>query len=232
MKQETGNDIPDVLKKLSIQVGLNGFSFSISQAGSEHFRSLFYPHFDLRYLQSVEYRLVEDFHAVEIGWSTDLVTLVPVEIFDEGICPQYMKAANMLKEGTTTLHYRPSGSFLVAIWQADTAMFETVREIYPNAYHYHYLLTGIDAMHRDTIEVIILRDTAHIKVYNSNGLFAAESTRYISLEDILWYVKKLSGGDSFSQYKFNLIAPDFPEATDFFSVYYRNLELYDFSELF
>ena len=227
MKQATGNNTPDGLKKLSIQIGLNGFSFSISGAGSGDFRSLFYPHFDLRYLMGVEQRLSQEFQAVEAGWSTDMVTLVPVEIFDENMARQYMQAANMLCEGTTTLYCRPPGAFLVAVWQAGTAMLEAVREFYPGAYHYHYLLTGIEVSRRDTIEVILLSDTAHIKVYNSSGLFAAETARYTSFDDILWYVKKLSGGDSYSQYKFNLISPDFTEAAGFFSAYYRNFELFD-----
>jgi|GEM_PF-6293596 len=224
MRQETGNNTAGISKELSIQIGLDGFSFSVSQ-GADFFQSLYYPHLDMKYAYGAEPKLGGDFSAVNIGWSTDMVLLVPAEVFDPQISQSYMEAANMASPGCATMHHLDAGSSIVAVWQADEQLLQLLGELYPQATHSHFLLAGIDAPHRDTVEVIIQREVAHIKVYNSRGLFAAETAKYASLEDILYFVKRLSGADSFAQYTLNLIAPGMPDAAEFFARYYRRIEL-------
>ncbi|MFD0861520.1 DUF3822 family protein [Sungkyunkwania multivorans] len=107
MTQQTSNNIDSTLKKLSIQVGLNGLSFCILDTTTQTIVDLQHHPFDktthLEKLQNKVSEIFEDaklldqsFQHVAVSYVNELATFVPKALFNDKKLADYIKFNNKI----------------------------------------------------------------------------------------------------------------------------------------
>ncbi len=196
----------------SIQVTLSGFSFfrencriECAELSSE--------------LSEIE---LQQINVVE--FSTPKVLIIPFEIFDHALLNTYLKTTKLIDENTERALFAVSGDF-VAVWAASLDNIEYLEEQLPEALNTHPLLKLLEnvAYQNQSVVAIEVYDISllHIVVSSQNGVEFAQTITINSLEDILYYILKLTEGNDVKQ----IIISEFTHnyVTDFLSLYFRGL---------
>lgn len=223
MKQETGNNLyVENHRELSIQITLSGFSFSMADNGGRHrLYSEQLDHYDFATAIDRE----TQFDSIKIGWATDLVQLIPTEIFDESYTISYLKSANMLPPASVALFNQTLIPSITAVWSVHQAIFEAIDSLYPTAYHYHNLLVDISLLEKQSVRVTIDTDTANITVANAEGLWAAETVKVTTPENLLYTIMKLNAVDSFTRNTLTITANNLQAYTELINRNFVSAEL-------
>ena len=197
-------------RELSIQVGLDGFSFVVfdiapAGMGSEAIlRSVTYRDSDMATILTREPMLTAvnpPINRVFIGYSTDQVLLIPQPLFEPERAEQYLTAANLYTPGMTTLTNNLLSGQAAAVWQADPNMVAGLLQLYPGALFYHPLLT-------------ICHDR----------LYAAETIPVDTPEELLYYIQKLIKHDGFTNYRLILTGEGAERLRSFFIRYFDQVD--------
>lgn len=227
--------VPVHHRELSIQIGLNGFSFVVfnnaaaltSEAIKEEsvMYSAIYGQTSLAEIVAAEPVLTDrsGFNRVFVGCSTDDVLLVPGSLFEPARADQYLAAANMHRCGLTTLSNSLISKQAVAVWQADAGVVADLIGYYPAALFYHPLLLELDTTGPGTVSVVLDRKAAHITVCHA-GLYAAETFRVESREELLYYVMRLLKQEATTTYRVVLIGEGAEKLTELFGRYFTEVE--------
>ena len=136
---------------------------------------------------------------VFVGCSTDNVLLIPQPLFEPERAEQYLKAANMYVPGMTTLSNNLLSGQAAAVWQADAGLVAGLMQLYPGALFYHPLLLEVDAVQANQVHAVLDGDLVHLTICHS-GLYAAETLRADTPEELLFYIQKLVKHDGFTAY--------------------------------
>lgn len=222
MKQVTGNNGPANNRELSIQITLNGFSFAISGGGQVLYSDRYYG-YDFPALLSEQ----PPFDTVNIGWSTDMVQLIPASLFDPAYCAEYLRCTNMMPPQSVVLYDFTEDNQIVAVWSVSSAIFDAVSSLYPESDHYHNLLIDLSMASAESVRVSVIAGMANIVVSSTQGLWVAESVAEIVPADLLYITSKLSAVDSFARYSLHFTADDTTPYTDIFSQHFQTTQFID-----
>ena len=218
-------------RELSIQVGLNGFSFvvfdiSTGMGGEAILRSVAYRDTDMASILAREPMLTATdppLNRVFVGSSTDDVLLVPQPLFEPERAEQYLVAANMYVPGMTTLSNNLLSSQAAAVWQADSGLVAGLLQLYPGALFYHPLLLELDTTPTNHVHAVLDGDLVHLTVCHS-GLYAAETLRADTPEELLYYIQKLVKHDGFTSYRLILTGEGAEQLRGFFIRYFNEVD--------
>lgn len=221
-------------RELSIQIGLNGFSFVVfnnaAAATPEAIKeenvmySAFYGNTPFADIVASEPILTEaPFGRAFVSCSTDNVLMIPVPLFEQERTDQYLAAANMYQPGMTTLSNNLLSYQAVGVWQVESALAAELIHYFPSALFYHPLLLELDAVVPWTVHIALDQRIAHVTVFHE-GLYAAETFQAESAEELLYYVMKLIKNDGFTQYKVILTGEGAGNLVELFSHYFNEVE--------
>ena len=218
-------------RELSIQVGLNGFSFVVfdispGMGGEAILRSVAYRDTDMASILAREPMLTAaapPLDRVFVGCSTDNVLLIPQPLFEPERAEQYLKAANMYVPGMTTLSNNLLSGQAAAVWQADAGLVAGMMQLYPGALFYHPLLLEVDAVQANQVHAVLDGDLVHLTVCHT-GLYAAETLRADSPEELLYYIQKLVKHDGFTAYRLLLTGEGAEQLRGFFMRYFSEVD--------
>lgn len=222
-------------KELSIQIGLNGFSFVVFDTsgsgiggGGAILRSVAYRDLDMAAILAREPMLApaEGFGRVFVGCSTDDVLLVPQPLFEPERAEQYLVAANMFVPGMTTLSNSLLSPQAAAVWQVDSGLAAGLLQFYPGALFYHPLLLELEATPVNHVHVLLDGEVAHMTVCHT-GLYAAETFRVDTPEELLYYIQKLIKHDGFTSYRLILTGEGADDLQGFFGKYFEDVDARD-----
>lgn len=218
-------------RELSIQVGLNGFSFVVfdispGMGGEAILRSVAYRDTDMASILAREPMLTAaapPLDRVFVGCSTDNVLLIPQPLFEPERAEQYLKAANMYVPGMTTLSNNLLSGQAAAVWQADAELVAGLMQLYPEALFYHPLLLEVDATQANQVHAVLDGDLVHLTVCHT-GLYAAETLRVDTPEELLYYIQKLVKHDGFTAYRLLLTGEGAEQLRGFFMRYFTEVD--------
>lgn len=218
-------------RELSIQVGLNGFSFVVfdispGMGGEAILRSVAYRDTDMASILAREPMLTAaapPLDRVFVGCSTDNVLLIPQPLFEPERAEQYLKAANMYVPGMTTLSNNLLSGQAAAVWQADAELVAGLMQLYPEALFYHPLLLEVDATQANQVHAVLDGDLVHLTVCHT-GLYAAETLRADTPEELLYYIQKLVKHDGFTAYRLLLTGEGAEQLRGFFMRYFTEVD--------
>lgn len=222
MKQVTGNNGPVNNRGLSIQITLNGFSFAIYGGGQMLYSDRYYG-YDFHALLSEQ----PPFDTVKVGWSTDMVQLIPASLFDPAYCTEYLRCANMMPPQSMVLYDFTADNHIVAVWSVNGAIFDAVSSLYPESEHYHNLQIDLSMVSTESVRVSVIAGMANIVVSSAQGLWVAESVAETIPADLLYITSKLSAVDSFARYPLYFMADDTTPYTDIFSQHFQATQFID-----
>lgn len=218
-------------RELSIQLELNGFSFVVfdiapGMGGEAILRSVAYRESDLGAILAREPMLTAQtppLNRVFVGCATDNVLLIPQPLFEAERAEQYLQAANMYLPGMTTLSNNILSGTAAAVWQVDAGMAAGLLQLYPGALFYHPLLLELDSTPQNTIHAILDGEWVHLTICHTS-LYAAETLRVDTPEDLLYYMQKLLKHDGFTTYRLILTGPGAEQLSGLFSRYFAEVE--------
>ncbi len=218
-------------RELSIQVGLNGFSFVVfdispGMGGEAILRSVAYRDTDMASILAREPMLTAaapPLDRVFVGCSTDNVLLIPQPLFEPERAEQYLKAANMYVPGMTTLSNNLLSGQAAAVWQTDAGLVAGLMQLYPEALFYHPLLLEVDATQANQVHAVLDGDLVHLTVCHT-GLYAAETLRADTPEELLYYIQKLVKHDGFTAYRLLLTGEGAEQLRGFFMRYFAEVD--------
>lgn len=218
-------------RELSIQVGLNGFSFVVfdvspGMGGEAILRSVAYRDADMAAILAREPMLTASappLNRVFIGCSTDNVLLVPQPLFEPERAEQYLTAVNMYVSGMTTLSNNLLSGQAAAVWQADSGLVAGLLQLYPGALFYHPLLLELEATPSNHVHAVLDGDLVHLTICHE-GLYAAETLRADMPEELLYYIQKLVKHDGFTSYRLILTGEGAERLREFFVRYFNEVE--------
>ncbi len=224
-------------RELSIQIGLNGFSFVVFDVGEAVegggvdardaiVRAAAYRETDMASILAQEPMLTAatpPLRRVFVGCATDNVLLVPQPLFEPERAEQYLTAANMYVPGMTTLSNNLISSQAAAVWQVDSGIAAVLLQLYPAALFYHPLLLELEATPNDCVQVVLDGEVAHVTV-SHQGLYAAETMRVDTPEELLYYVQKLLKNDGFTTYRIVLTGEGVGRLQEFFARYFGEVD--------
>lgn len=202
-------------RELSIQITLGGFSFCVSQNGKFLYGSSSTT-FEFESIVGDASR----YTSVVVGWSTDAVLLVPATIFDPAMADDYLWAANLVDPLASSLY---NGSFdeqIVAVWSVDAQQLSVLQTLFPAAYHYHLLQVDVQYSEADSVRVSVVGDVANVVISTRDGLYAAESIRFSTPEDLLFFVTKANMVDKFARHSLEFMATDVEQYRTLFMRYF------------
>lgn len=219
-------------RELSIQVGLNGFSFVVfdvspGMGGEAILRSIAYRDTDMASILAREPMLTAadpPLGRVFVGCSTDRVLLIPQPLFEPDRAEQYLTAANMYTPGMTTLSNDLLSGQAAAVWQVDSGLVAGLLQLYPGALFYHPLLLELESTPADHVQAVLDGDFVHLTVYHGSQLYAAETLCAESPEELLYYIQKLVKHDGFTAYRLILTGEGAEQLRGFFIRYFNNVE--------
>ena len=219
-------------RELSIQVGLDGFSFVVfdiapAGMGSEAIlRSVTYRDSDMATILTREPMLTAvnpPIDRVFIGYSTDQVLLIPQPLFEPERAEQYLTAANLYTPGMTTLTNNLLSGQAAAVWQADPNMVAGLLQLYPGALFYHPLLLELEATPPNHIHAILDGNLVHLTICHDR-LYAAETIPVDTPEELLYYIQKLIKHDGFTNYRLILTGEGAERLRSFFIRYFDQVD--------
>lgn len=221
-------------REISIQVGLNGFSFVVfdvqpgdSMSGGEAIlRSVAYRDTDMASILAREPMLTATeppLRRVFVGCQTDNVLLVPQPLFEAERAEQYLAAANMFVPGMTTLSNNLVSGQAAAVWQADAGIVSGLLQLYPGALFYHPLLLELESTPDNTVHAVLDGEVVHITVCHA-GLYAAETLKADTPEELLYYIQKLVKHDGFTAYRLILTGEGAGRLQGFFLRYFSEVD--------
>ncbi len=221
-------------RELSIQLELNGFSFVVfdiapGMGGEAILRSVAYRDTDMAAILAREPMLTAPtppLRRVFVGCATDNVLLIPQPLFEAERAEQYLKAANMFVPGMTTLSNNLLSGQAAAVWQVDAGMAAGILQLYPGALFYHPLLLELDATPTNTIHAILDGEWVHLTICHT-GLYAAETLRVETPEEMLYYIQKLLKHDGFTTYRLILTGEGAERLSGFFGRYFAEVDARD-----
>lgn len=224
-------------RELSIQIGLNGFSFVVFEVGQAAegggvdardaiVRSVAYRETDMVSILAREPMLTSvtpPIGRVFVGCATDNVLLVPQSLFEAERAEQYLTAANMYVPGMTTLSNNLISPQAAAVWQVDSGAAAVLLQLYPEALFYHPLLLELESTPDNHVHVVLDGEVAHVTVCHT-GLYAAETMRVSTPEELLYYVQKLLKNDGFTAYRMILTGEGVGQLHEFFARYFCEVD--------
>lgn len=160
---------------------------------------------------------------VFVGCQTDNVLLIPQSLFEAERAEQYLAAANMFVPGMTTLSNNLVSRQAAAVWQTDAGMVSGLLQLYPGALFYHPLLLELDTTPNNTVHVVLDGETVHVTVCHG-GLYAAETLRVDTPEELLYYIQKLIEHDGFTVYRLILTGEGAGRLQGFFLRYFSEVD--------
>lgn len=163
------------------------------------------------------------FKRVYVNCTTDRVLLIPLALFEPERVEQYLDAANLFEPGKITLSNDQLSGQAAAVWQAEATLAAKLHRYYPMASFYHPLLLELDTLTPRTVHVALEEDLAHITVYH-DSLYAAESLRFKTAEDLLYCILKLCKNDGFSSYKLIFSGDVREEELSLYQSYFTTVE--------
>lgn len=211
-------------KEISIQISLDGYSFMMHEPQSGHVFHAFECQ-DHNFSLLTEY-LTLDHQGITVIWNTDSVQVIPLEIFDESLCGQYMEMSNLkdLTKSELSLWSAHHGGQWVAIWQADAGVYQALQETLQGLepLHIHPLLMQTEEEPSpETVAINLLSNIAHIKIYNRLGeLTFAESMVVNNYNDILLIARQGAIEDTFKQYRILITGQGKEELSELMAIYY------------
>lgn len=211
MNQETGNNSSSQNRELSIQITLSGFSFCIAQSGVLQY-SVECDHFDFGSAPGFS----ESFDNVYVGWATELVQMVPADIFEQEYLYRYQEAANMLPPRSWVLYNNTVNAGMVAVWSVNYAIYNSIISLFPRAYHYHNLQIDIAKTYRECVRVSVCRSYSNIVVCGLDHLQACQTMRGCTPESMLYYALRLNSSDHFMRHTLEFEAEDCAEYEELF----------------
>lgn len=218
-------------RELSIQVGLNGFSFVVfdispGMGGEAILRSVAYRDTDMASILAREPMLTASappLNRVFVGCSTDNVLLVPQALFEPERAEQYLTAANMYMPGMTTLSNNLLSEQAAAVWQVDSGLVSGLLQLYPGALFYHPLLLELESTPAHYVHAVLDGDMVHLTICHE-GLYAAETLRADTPEELLYYIQKLVKHDGFTTYRLILTGEGAEQLRGFFIRYFNEVD--------
>lgn len=218
-------------RELSIQVGLNGFSFVVfdispGMGGEAILRSVAYRDTDMASILAREPMLTASappLNRVFVGCSTDNVLLVPQTLFEPERAEQYLTAANMYMPGMTTLSNNLLSEQAAAVWQVDSGLVSGLLQLYPGALFYHPLLLELESTPANHVHALLDEDMVHLTICHE-GLYAAETLRADTPEELLYYIQKLVKHDGFTTYRLILTGEGAEQLRGFFIRYFNEVD--------
>lgn len=218
-------------RELSIQVGLNGFSFVVfdispGMGGEAILRSVAYRDTDMASILAREPMLTASappLNRVFVGCSTDNVLLVPQTLFEPERAEQYLTAANMYMPGMTTLSNNLLSEQAAAVWQVDSGLVSGLLQLYPGALFYHPLLLELESTPANHVHALLDEDMVHLTICHE-GLYAAETLRADTPEELLYYIQKLVKHDGFTTYRLILTGEGAEQLRGFFIRYFNDVD--------
>lgn len=116
-------------KEISIQISLDGYSFMMHDTQSARVLHAFESVGHNFSLIGEYLRL--DHQGVRVIWNVARAQVIPLEVFDESLCEQYMEMANLKGFGReeVSLWGAHHGGQWVAIWQADAQLYKALMAI-------------------------------------------------------------------------------------------------------
>lgn len=160
---------------------------------------------------------------VFVSCATDNVLLIPQPLFEPERAEQYLVAANMFVPGMTTLSNNLVSSQAAAVWQVDPTMAAGLLQLYPGALFYHPLLLELEATPPNQIHALLDGDLVHLTVCHDR-LYAAESFRVETPEELLYYIQRLVRHDGFTSYRLVLTGEGAGRLREFFDRYFDEVE--------
>lgn len=218
-------------RELSIQVGLNGFSFVVFDispglGGEAILRSVAYRDTDMASILAREPMLTTSappLNRVFVGCSTDNVLLVPQTLFEPERAEQYLTAANMYMPGMTTLSNNLLSQQAAAVWQVDSGLVSGLLQLYPGALFYHPLLLELESTPANHVHAVLDGDLVHLTICHER-LYAAETLRADTPEELLYYIQKLVKHDGFTSYRLILTGEGAEQLSGFFIRYFNEVD--------
>lgn len=212
MKQETGNNnFAEPSRELSIQITLGGFSFCVTQNGEFLYGSN---------TKSYEFGTVigsNIYSSVYVGWSCNNVMLIPAEVFDEQYAVAYLRAENILSPMSRAVYNHTFDHKITALWAVNSAVYDAVEALFPEAYHYHNLQVDTMLTRRESVRVSVVENIANVVVATQEGMYAAETIEVSNVEDLLYFVSKLNMVDKFSRHALDFTADETEPFREIFS---------------
>ncbi|MDE6499793.1 MAG: DUF3822 family protein [Rikenella sp.] len=233
MQEMTHQDLR--CREISIQIGLNGFSFVVFDldptgfGGEAIVRSVAYRDTDMASILVSEPMLTAvdpPMGRVFVGCATDNVLLVPQLLFEPERAEQYLTAANMYVPEMTTLSNNLLSAQAAAVWQVDAGLAAGLLQLYPGALFYHPLLLELDATPTGCVQAILDGELVHLTVCHDR-LYAAETLRVDTPEELLYYIQKLVKRDGFTSYRLMLTGEGAGRFRSFFEPYFSDVEVRD-----
>ena len=207
MKQVIGRNSgsTQVIRELSIQVTLDGFSFAVVENGVDVRVALC----DASGLSGLA-ASAAGYDAVYVGWATDMVQVVPAAIFDADYVVQYQTAANMVAPNSAVLYNDTLCSGVVAVWSAPEEIYSYLAELFgvEKVYHYHNIQADIASCYSESVRVTVCEGMANIVICSVEGLQCAEAVAETRAENLLYYATKLNSDDHFARHSLWLTAAD------------------------
>lgn len=218
-------------RELSIQLSLNGFSFVVFDlspggGGEAILRSVAYRENDIESILQREPMLTAiepPLERVFVSCSTDHVLLIPQPLFEPERAEQYLVAANMYVPGMTTLSNNLLSAQAAAVWQVDAGSAAGLLQLYPGALFYHPLLLELEATPANHIHAILDGELVHLTICHDR-LYAAESFRAETPEELLYYILRLVKHDGFTSYRLVLTGEGAERLRGFFDRYFNEVE--------
>lgn len=220
-------------REISIQIGLNGFSFVVFDldpagfGGEAIVRAVAYRETDMAAMLLNEHMLTAlepPLGRVFVGCSTDNVLLVPQPLFEPERAEQYLVAANMYVPEMTTLSNNLLSAQAAAVWQVDAGLAAGLLQLYPGALFYHPLLLELEATPANHVQAILDGDLVHLTICNDR-LYAAETLRADTPEELLYYIQRLAKRDGFTAYRLILTGDGAGRFRSFFEPYFSDVEV-------
>ncbi|MEG0602212.1 MAG: hypothetical protein RR499_04130 [Mucinivorans sp.] len=226
--------------ELSIQIDLDGFSFSLrslTEQGSVELVAAEVKADDLAVIKNyIEVQLPS---RVVLFSLTESAMVVPAEVYQDQAAKDYLMAMNLcampgrVKVACPALGVMPSALLRpestdslsdpqhVVVWALDGQVEDYVGSIFPNVEWSHPLVPLIEQTASGSITVFLTHGVAHIVVSDMNGrLHTARSVRYTNGEDLLYFAGQALQCDGAQGFTLSLCGTVSAEIEALFRSYY------------
>ncbi len=175
--------------ELSIQITLNGFSFSINSPQNS-------PNKTLQNVKGFDLTPLQQFQNIPTTaeWSTPMVQIIPYDLFDHTEPEKYLTSTHMIDKQTQRTMFAVNQD-LVAIWAVDQKIYDTLDQTLLSIQHTHSLLKLLLTAPPTPNHTYIYIDPVglmHLLMFSEYGLETAQSLRIASPTDLLFHIKLLS----------------------------------------
>ena len=204
MKQVTGNNISKTVEQeknkiLSIQLSLNGLSFSIfnGKFWSENKCCIFESNADIlsevKTIISDNNLLDDELVRIVLVVDTDKVELVPTQLYSDTYLDDMSNVIGVKYTDDLTVVVSSSVNGVLALMNFPRHLYDYFCNIYGDkiAFYHPLLLNLIANNNRSVVSVCFGDSSFHVTVKRDNKLLFADSFKYNSIADVIYVLNKL-----------------------------------------